>query len=175
MRRFKFKAWDSKNKKFAFEEFNIIGECTAFNLLQQYRVEEFNDLFIVQFTGLKDKNGKEIYEGDILECPMPDFNDPLCAMDKDEKYEHDWWERGIVKYYDEYARFGLEFHSPYGGEGYTGLEQHISQYVSNRLDDGWWVIGNVFENSDLICPNFINDDWQSYSEKDRTVDAGESI
>jgi len=160
-RKLKFKAWDSNKKEFVFEEFHIIGETTVFNLIQQYRLEEFNDLFVIQFTGLKDKNGKEIYEGDILECPMPDFNDPLCPFDKDKKYEHDWWERGIVKYYNEYARFGLEYHSPFGGEGYTGLEEHISQSV-NR---GWWVIGNIFENSDLICKNFADKDWQSYSEK----------
>lgn len=72
MRTFKFRAWDSKNKKFPFIGFHIIGECTVFNLVNQYRLEEFNDLVIEQFIGLKDTDGIEIYEGDIVQSHFPD-------------------------------------------------------------------------------------------------------
>lgn len=87
---------------------------------------------LMQFTGLYDIDGVKIYEGDILEDPTADF----ASGEAD---------RCVVNYYDKYARFGLEFYSIYGGEGYTGFTQHIHQWIK-----GHRVIGNIYENRDLL-------------------------
>jgi uncharacterized phage protein (TIGR01671 family) len=68
-REIKFRAWDKIDK--------IMREVTCYNLYDEYvRLDEDNsgnsitrkidDVILMQYTGLKDKNGKEIYEGDIV-------------------------------------------------------------------------------------------------------------
>lgn len=55
MREIKFRIWDINARKW-LKSFNT-------NLLD---IHEFNLAKIMQYTGLKDKNNKEIYEGDIF-------------------------------------------------------------------------------------------------------------
>lgn len=64
-REIKFRAWDKKDKKF-ITDFTIAGDgyCARFSNISA-DIREGNDLIPMQYTGLKDKNSKEIYEGDI--------------------------------------------------------------------------------------------------------------
>ena len=62
MRTIKFRAWDKKRKKMLHWDFLYTAQIR--NFASENISWDITDL--MQFTGLHDKNGKEIYSGDIL-------------------------------------------------------------------------------------------------------------
>ena len=86
----------------------------------------------MQFTGLKDKNGKEIYEGDIVEFDAPH------AKEKSEVFYKNagFFVRYMVTYDKEIIK---SIGNAYGEWGLAGA-------VSENLE----VIGNIYENPEWL-------------------------
>ena len=118
MREIKFRAWDKINKEmFNVESINF-QERRVYRDVVSYR--DFNDIELIQYTGLKDKNEKEIYEGDIL------------SNGNNEKPYKVIFENGSYR-----AEFEGDF-------------EEYSLDLIDVVAQGCEVVGNIYENPELL-------------------------
>ncbi len=67
-REIKFRAWDENNKMTTFDlSYDIISSGINGSCYLQQAIRDGLSYKLMQYTGLKDKSGKEIYEGDIID------------------------------------------------------------------------------------------------------------
>ena len=138
-REIKFRVWDKNRNKMWYhgdwlndtydkEYFSTVPSC-LFEILEDLKNEKYG-YSLQQFTGLKDKNGKEIYEGDILEYFI------------DQQYQN------CGTYICEIVFSNGSFFSKndydFGSRMYGDRIR-----LQPCLSDGY-IIGNIFENPELL-------------------------
>ena len=126
MREIKFRAW-VKDRKAIFEVISIdyVTKKVTYLLervghLLSIRDAKFNDVELMQYTGIKDKDNKKIYEGDII---FESFG---------EKYYKVIFENGSFK-----AEFNGDF-------------DEYSFDLIDVVAQGCEIVGNIYENPELI-------------------------
>ena len=131
-REIKFKVWDIEEKEmYEPHKIEYINFYDGFVTLEVVGFIEFEDAELLQYTGLKDKNGKEIYEGDIL------------LLEKGTKRTVFSVPGGfaIESLDDDLNKYGKEIFVPIEG---LSDEQNASFIKSTK------IIGNIYENPELL-------------------------
>ena len=119
-REIKFRAWDKITKQWHYWGLNVSETGAYFTAPPHSQLEH------CQYTGLKDKNGKEIYEGDIFDCIY---------------YSDGCNHKNEVMWVNQTARFHLK--------GHGGCQQKfVAQGVFDMTRKA--IIGNIYENPELL-------------------------
>lgn len=109
-RQIKFRAWDKKNR-----EMIMSGDRPSFSFWKWVDYDSTTPL--MEYTGLKDKNRKEIYEGDVVATIQETDAEPIVTQ-------------------EEVTFDGAAFYP-----------------VCNQPGETWEVIGNIYENPELLNNN----------------------
>ncbi|MGG1481442.1 YopX family protein [Bacillus smithii] len=123
MRKTKFRAWDKEAQKMSYSTIEHFDDMLGF----RFEHFETDEPIFMQYTGLKDKNGREIYEGDIL------------------KIDDDWEKWGFASGFVGYVIYDQGSFKLKEGEIYDPAYR-----LDSAAEEGTTVIGNVYENPELL-------------------------
>lgn len=115
--------------------------------------DEFNDIELMEYTGLKDMKEKEIYEGDIL---LSSDENEIFLISIDFGYPNIEYSNMLTgfqikteiilsnsQYFENFSNNLIELISKYN---IPMKEDNNAKYIS----DGWWILGNIYENPELM-------------------------
>lgn len=121
----KFRAWDKISKKMFPVMMIDFGQ--SYVMIEEINglwcERDFDEIELMQSTGLKDENGKEVFEGDIIK----DSEDFIAQ----------------VVYDKEYAGFGLNYQPFDLTEGLSVTFEELKNEYQNTFE----IIGNIYEKS----------------------------
>ena len=137
MREIKFRAWDKENKKMIYQD-PLLAFHRFMTWVDSHVYEEgkLMPYIMLQYTGIKDKNGNPIYEGDIME-----YKGHKCI----ECGQH-------VKYpnHNPYTVFWTEHEVGF-------VCENDDNYMSPRIwGKDMEVIGNIYEHPELLAQTTYN-------------------
>ena len=130
MRDIKFRCWDTENKQMLKVQ-ELDFEDTFYGGRLSIRTDQYNDYFdiedmiLMQYTGLKDKNGKEIYEGDIVKFRFKEDREEFPDL------------IGYIEYQSTFAAFRIM-----SNQGSFKIDITEIKFIE--------VIGNIYDNKNLL-------------------------
>ena len=136
-RKIKFRAWDGKEMHISFlvarpqfaDALSIMTDEKF--ALAQYEKQEWK---VMQFTGLHDKNDKEIYEGDVIKI----HTGALTILPNSPTFH-----KGVIVWNEGVCAFQYSYDAIAGRLTNTLYEFECVKYE---------VIGNIYENAELQTP-----------------------
>lgn len=146
MREIKFRAWDKKNNKWLEDTFLINCDGAIVSVFEKidagqrwYALFVGLDVEIMQFTGLTEKDGKEIYEGDIVK--LANFSGIYQVM-----YGNNFFNCGQFYLTSDNLRNPTYRRKTFRNE----LLLNACGYFMDNSITSIEIIGNIYENPELL-------------------------
>lgn len=141
-REIKFRAWDGKKMLFS-QNSDFYLMPNGIQVPSSTGHEFYDKNFpVMQFTGLHDKNGKEIYEGDIVKGYRP-----ACKFLR----EKNWV--GIIEFAKVRSAFVVRVKHLDGIDTFDNIISCDSDYqvdAETLTDHQYQIIGNIYEHENLL-------------------------
>ena len=131
--RFKYRCWDKQIKKMRYGDIQLSCSGLPFTLeatSEGLKVVDIDNIEIMQSTGIKDRNGKLIYEGDIVKYTSAPSKSNPEAIPFTENYKIVW----------------NETYGGYNTQRFNGVNCHCIATVQKQIE----IVGNVYENPELL-------------------------
>ncbi|MDQ0150587.1 YopX family protein [Eubacterium multiforme] len=142
MREIKFRAWNKEKNIMVYKDEDMSScywdgvDCSDIEMVNCRLMNE--DYIWMQYTGLKDKNNKGIYEGDILRCKCKIRG--YEYFKKDEKIFE--YKNNVIEWWQSSCNLGYRLRN---AKGYTMMIKPSCLKVMEVE-----VIGNIYENPELL-------------------------
>ena len=144
MRTIKFRAWDGKYMDYdvLVNSSGAFGEPDIKYNTPNTEINKYPDnTIIMQFTGLHDKNGKEIYEGDVVNWGMHHPN------------SEEIFHRYAIVEFNPDIQFKIIFYINSQNGNRKETDGHIfrfGQFAYKDTEKHLQVLGNIYENPELL-------------------------
>ena len=146
----KFRVWiKGKNKIFDVIHIDYVTKSITYILskigrMLNIRHEKIKNAELVQYTGIKDITGKEIYEGDIVKLIHTGIEISADRLEDLKKFV------GIIKYENGIFKIVRTEKSLIESKYFEMEHKKVSEiFIYSKLYD-LEVIGNIFENKELL-------------------------
>lgn len=135
----KFRVWDKLNKKMIVDEDNLLISLSG-DVVKVWDDGEWANTInglnyiLMQSTGLKDKNGKDIYDGDIVR--IANFPNDF----KRSEPEFDWRVFQVIWNKNVYAFENSVIYTPFSSYSGSNLEEYDIEIIGNIYKNPEWVM-----------------------------------